>query len=76
MRRIILWAVIGFVIVAALSLMLNPIFWGGEDYADSFAWGIVGAIVGFLWAWREPTPICPKGTRPPGAGGGTCMKHP
>jgi hypothetical protein len=51
-RRIIFWAVIGFAIGAALSLVLNPIFWGGEDYADSFVWGAVGAIVGFLWGAR------------------------
>jgi hypothetical protein len=56
MRRIILWAVIGFAIGAALSLLLNPIFWGGEDYPNSFTWGIIGAIIGFLWMWREPTP--------------------
>ncbi len=56
MRKIILWAVIGFAIAVALSMALNPIFWGGEDYPDSVAWGVVGAIVGFLWAWRGPTP--------------------
>ncbi|MGI8854333.1 MAG: hypothetical protein ACR2JW_01150 [Thermomicrobiales bacterium] len=56
MRSIILCTVIGFAIGVALSLVLNPIFWGGEDYPDSFAWGVVGAIVGFLWAWREPIP--------------------
>jgi hypothetical protein len=53
MRSIILWVVIGFVIGAALSLALNPIFWGGEDYPDSFTWGIVGAVVGFLWTWWD-----------------------
>ena len=56
MRGIILWTGTGFIIGAALSLLLNPIFWGGEDYPDSFTWGIIGAIVGFLWVWREPTP--------------------
>jgi hypothetical protein len=56
MRGIILWMGTGFVIGTALSLLLNPIFWGGEDYPNSFTWGIIGAIVGFLWVWREPTP--------------------
>jgi membrane protein DedA with SNARE-associated domain len=60
MKGIVLWAVIGFAIGVALSMLLNPIFWGGEDYPDSFAWGVVGALVGFLWLWREarrqPTP--------------------
>lgn len=61
MRSIILWTMIGFAIGVVLSMLLNPIFWGGEDYTDSFVWGIVGAIVGFVWVWREtrrrePTP--------------------